>query len=35
MLPLVLLLSAVVGAMVGILLIALRRHGRGVPIPFA
>jgi leader peptidase (prepilin peptidase) / N-methyltransferase len=34
MLPLVLLLSAVVGAVVGILLIALRRHGRGVPIPF-
>jgi leader peptidase (prepilin peptidase)/N-methyltransferase len=34
MLPLVLLLSAVVGAVVGVLLIALRRHGRGVPIPF-
>ena len=34
MLPLVLLLSAVVGAAVGILLIVLRRHGRGVPIPF-
>jgi len=34
MLPLVLLLSAVVGATVGILLIVLRRHGRGVPIPF-
>jgi leader peptidase (prepilin peptidase)/N-methyltransferase len=34
MLPLVLLLSAVVGAVVGIVLIAARRHGRGVPIPF-
>jgi leader peptidase (prepilin peptidase)/N-methyltransferase len=34
MLPLVLLLAAVVGAVVGILLIALRRHGRSVPIPF-
>ena len=34
MLPLVLLLSAVVGAAVGVLLIAFRRHGRGVPIPF-
>jgi leader peptidase (prepilin peptidase) / N-methyltransferase len=34
MLPLVLLLSAVVGAAVGIALIAARRHGRGVPIPF-
>ncbi|HTN47957.1 MAG TPA: A24 family peptidase [Burkholderiaceae bacterium] len=30
----VLLLSSVVGAVVGIALIALRRHGRGVPIPF-
>ncbi len=34
MLPLVLLLSAVVGAAVGITLILARRHGRGVPIPF-
>ena len=34
MLPLVLILAAVVGAAVGIALIALRRHGRGVPIPF-
>lgn len=34
MLPLVLILAALVGAAVGIALIALRRHGRGVPIPF-
>ena len=34
MLPLVLLLSAVVGASVGVALIVLRRHGRSVPIPF-
>ncbi|MGB5131661.1 MAG: A24 family peptidase [Steroidobacteraceae bacterium] len=34
MLPLVLLLSAVVGAAVGITLIVVRRHGRDVPIPF-
>ncbi len=34
MLPLVLLLAAVVGAMVGLLLILLRRHGKSVPIPF-
>jgi leader peptidase (prepilin peptidase)/N-methyltransferase len=34
MLPLVLILAAVVGAGVGIALIAARRHGRGVPIPF-
>lgn len=34
MLPLVLILAAVVGAAVGIALIALKRHGRGVPIPF-
>ena len=33
-LPLVLLLSAVVGAAVGITLIVARRHGRNVPIPF-
>jgi len=34
MLPLVLLLAAVVGTVVGVLLIVARRHGRGVPIPF-
>jgi leader peptidase (prepilin peptidase)/N-methyltransferase len=34
MLPLVLILAALVGAVVGVALIALRRHGRGVPIPF-
>ncbi|HEY5719111.1 MAG TPA: A24 family peptidase [Gammaproteobacteria bacterium] len=34
MLPLVLLLSAAVGALVGITLIVARRHGRDVPIPF-
>jgi leader peptidase (prepilin peptidase)/N-methyltransferase len=34
MLPLVLLLSAAVGAAVGISLILLRRQGREVPIPF-
>ena len=34
MLPLVLLLSAVVGAAVGLTLILLRRHGRDVPISF-
>lgn len=34
MLPLVILLSSFVGAIVGILLIVLARHGRGVPIPF-
>ena len=34
MLPLVLILAAVGGSAVGIALIALRRHGRGVPIPF-
>jgi len=34
MLPLVLLLSAVVGAAVGITLIVTRRHGRDVPISF-
>ena len=34
MLPLVLLLAAVVGAVVGIALLAARRLGRGVPIPF-
>ncbi len=34
MLPLVLLLAAVVGAVVGIALMAAQRLGRGVPIPF-
>ncbi|MEW6165470.1 MAG: A24 family peptidase [Pseudomonadota bacterium] len=34
MLPLVILLSSLVGATVGIALIVLARHGRNVPIPF-
>ena len=34
MLPLVILLSSFVGAVVGIALIVLARHGRNVPIPF-
>ena len=34
MLPLVILLSSVVGAIIGIGLIVLARHGRDVPIPF-
>jgi leader peptidase (prepilin peptidase)/N-methyltransferase len=34
MLPAVILLSSVVGAVVGIGLIVLARHGRGKPIPF-
>jgi leader peptidase (prepilin peptidase)/N-methyltransferase len=34
MLPLVILLSSCVGAIVGIALIVLARHGRNVPIPF-
>ncbi|QDX82238.1 prepilin peptidase [Denitratisoma sp. DHT3] len=34
MLPLTILLSSFVGALVGILLIVLARHGRNVPIPF-
>lgn len=34
MLPLIILLSAVVGAAVGISLIAFKRHDRSVPIPF-
>jgi leader peptidase (prepilin peptidase)/N-methyltransferase len=33
-LPQVILLSSLVGALVGIALIVARRHGRGVPIPF-
>lgn len=34
MLPLIILLSAAVGAVVGMSLIAFRRHDRSVPIPF-
>jgi len=34
MLPLIILMSAVVGATTGIVLIALKRHERSVPIPF-
>jgi len=34
MLPLIILLSSVVGAVVGIVLIVAARHGRSVPIPF-
>ncbi len=34
MLPLIILTSAVVGAVTGILMIAARRHERSVPIPF-
>jgi leader peptidase (prepilin peptidase)/N-methyltransferase len=34
MLPLVILFSSFIGALVGVLLIVLARHGRNVPIPF-
>ena len=34
MLPLIILLSAVVGAVTGIAMIAFKRHERSVPIPF-
>lgn len=34
MLPLVILLSSFIGALVGIVLIVLARRGRSVPIPF-
>ncbi len=34
MLPLVILLSSLVGAVVGITLIVVARHGRNIPIPF-
>ena len=34
MLPLIILMSAVVGAVTGILMIAAKRHERSVPIPF-
>ena len=33
-LPLTILLSSLVGAVVGIALIVFRRHGREIPIPF-
>jgi len=33
-LPLVIMLSSVVGAVVGITLIIAARHGRNIPIPF-
>jgi leader peptidase (prepilin peptidase)/N-methyltransferase len=33
-LPLTILLSSLVGAVVGIALIVLRKHGREIPIPF-
>ncbi len=34
MLPLIILLSAVVGATVGVTMIIVRRHDRNIPIPF-
>jgi leader peptidase (prepilin peptidase)/N-methyltransferase len=34
MLPLVIMLSSVVGALVGIALIVFAKHGRNIPIPF-
>src|SRR5574340_1686610 len=34
MLPLIILLSSLVGALIGIVLIVAARHGRNVPIPF-
>lgn len=34
MLPLVILLSSLVGAVVGIVLIVIAKHGRNIPIPF-
>ncbi|MDF3036752.1 MAG: prepilin peptidase, partial [Paucimonas sp.] len=34
MLPVIILLSSAVGAVVGILLIVFAKHGRSVPIPF-
>jgi leader peptidase (prepilin peptidase)/N-methyltransferase len=34
MLPAIILLSSVVGAIVGISLIVVARHGRNIPIPF-
>jgi leader peptidase (prepilin peptidase)/N-methyltransferase len=34
MLPAIILLSSLVGAIVGITLILVARHGRNIPIPF-
>ena len=34
MLPVIILLSSIVGAAVGIALIVFARHGRNIPIPF-
>jgi leader peptidase (prepilin peptidase)/N-methyltransferase len=34
MLPLVILLSSIVGAVIGVSLIVFARHGRNTPIPF-
>ena len=34
MLPLIILMSSVVGAVTGILMVAFKQHERGVPIPF-
>ncbi|MDG2376100.1 MAG: A24 family peptidase, partial [Woeseiaceae bacterium] len=34
MLPLIILMSAVVGAVTGVLMIAFKKHERSVPIPF-
>jgi leader peptidase (prepilin peptidase)/N-methyltransferase len=34
MLPLIILLSSLVGAVVGIILIVTLKHGRNIPIPF-
>ena len=34
MLPLIILLSSLVGAVVGVLILTLQRKGRGTPIPF-
>ena len=34
MLPLIILLSSLVGAVIGITLIVVAKHGRSVPIPF-
>jgi leader peptidase (prepilin peptidase)/N-methyltransferase len=34
MLPVIILLSSLVGAVVGIIILTLQRRGRGTPIPF-
>ena len=34
MLPVIILLSSIVGAVVGVSLIVVARHGRNTPIPF-